>query len=157
MCVCITMYNEDEDLFKLTLSGVIQNFNVMTMDEHLNFKGQDMVVVLVCDGFDKIPKEMKAYMRRHKLFDERILREKGFMKCVDEDEDKWKMKPIKDVLEKNEVNKKRVPPKNICHLFQVSTWNFGLDQDHLTGRRINFVFAMKHNNDGKINSHKWFF
>jgi len=74
------MYNEDDDLFKITLSGVIQNFNVMTMDDGLKFTGQDMVVCLVCDGFDKIPTEMKDYMRRHKLFDERILQEKGFMR-----------------------------------------------------------------------------
>jgi len=40
---------------------------------------------------------------------------------------KWKMKNIKDCLEKNEINKKRLPPKNLLHLFQVSTWNFGLE------------------------------
>ena len=48
-------------------------------------------------------------------------------------------------------------PKNCLHLFQVCTWDFGLKDDHLGGRRINFVFALKHANDGKINSHKWFF
>ena len=48
-------------------------------------------------------------------------------------------------------------PKNCLHLFQVCTWDFGLSDDHLGGRRINFVFALKQANDGKINSHKWFF
>ena len=47
--------------------------------------------------------------------------------------------------------------KNCLHLFQVCTWNFDLKFDYLSGRRINFVFALKQRNDGKINSHKWFF
>ena len=42
-------------------------------------------------------------------------------------------------------------------MFQVSTREFGLDRYHQTKKRVNFIFAMKHNNDGKINSHKWFF
>jgi len=89
------MYNEDEDLFKITLSGVIQNYNVMAMDETLGLTGQDMVVCLVCDGFDKIPEDMKAYLRKHKLFDERILRNKGYMKEV---KGKWKLKPLDEIM-----------------------------------------------------------
>ena len=49
-------------------------------------------------------------------------------------------------------------PTNMLHLFQVCTWDFGLkDANKLNGRRINFIFALKQRNDGKINSHKWFF
>ena len=48
-------------------------------------------------------------------------------------------------------------PSNILHMFQVQTCDFGLQEDALKGRRINFVFAVKQRNDGKINSHKWFF
>jgi len=48
-------------------------------------------------------------------------------------------------------------PKNCLHLFQVCSWDFGLSKDELCGRRINFIFALKQRNDGKINSHKWFF
>ena len=32
IAVCITMYNEDESEFKTTLTGLIQNYNVMYMD-----------------------------------------------------------------------------------------------------------------------------
>jgi hypothetical protein len=48
-------------------------------------------------------------------------------------------------------------PKNCLHLFQTCSWDFGLSKDELCGRRINFIFALKQRNDGKINSHKWFF
>ena len=153
------MYNEDEELFKATLQGIIQNYNVMSMTE--NFKAGDMMVCLVCDGFNGIPERMKDYLRKHRLFDERTLQEKGFMEEKDNEEGKkkFKMKAIKNCMEDKSINKdiEITPPKNILHLFQVSTWNFGLDQDHLSGRRINFCFGLKHNNDGKINSHKWFF
>jgi len=37
LCVCITMYNEDDELFKVTLKGVVQNYNVMAMDKKINF------------------------------------------------------------------------------------------------------------------------
>ena len=33
----------------------------------------------------------------------------------------------------------------------------GLEDDILKGRRVHLCFGVKHRNDGKINSHKWFF
>jgi cellulose synthase/poly-beta-1,6-N-acetylglucosamine synthase-like glycosyltransferase len=48
-------------------------------------------------------------------------------------------------------------PPNLLHLFQAQTCDFGLDKDYLKLKRINFMFAIKHRNDGKINSHRWFF
>lgn len=67
----------------------------------------------------------------------------------------WKMKTMRELMDAS-VEDKDVP-KNCLHLFQVCTWNFDLKHDYLSGRRINFVFALKQRNDGKINSHKWFF
>lgn len=67
---------------------------------------------------------------------------------------KWIMKTMNELMPT--VDEKEVP-KNALHLFQVCTWDFGLDEDSLKGRRINFIFAIKQRNDGKINSHKWFF
>ena len=39
----------------------------------------------------------------------------------------------------------------------MTTWDFGIEKEILKGRRINFMFCIKQRNDGKINSHKWFF
>ena len=39
----------------------------------------------------------------------------------------------------------------------MTTWDLGLTEDYLKGRRIHICFGIKHRNDGKINSHKWFF
>ena len=65
------------------------------------------------------------------------------------------MKPLKDIMDPN-VDEKDIP-KNILHLWQVTTWDLGLEDDNLKGRRMHIMFAVKHRNDGKINSHKWFF
>lgn len=39
----------------------------------------------------------------------------------------------------------------------MTSLDFGLKDKELAIHRINFMFGVKHRNDGKINSHKWFF
>lgn len=68
-------------------------------------------------------------------------------------EGKLKMKDVRDLMNPGVKSF----PSNLIHMFQISTWDFGLKEDVLRGRRINFVFAVKQRNDGKINSHRWFF
>ena len=65
------------------------------------------------------------------------------------------MKQIRDIM--SEKVKPEKHPTNLLHCFQCTTWDFGLKDDILKGRRINFMFCIKQRNDGKINSHKWFF
>jgi cellulose synthase/poly-beta-1,6-N-acetylglucosamine synthase-like glycosyltransferase len=65
----------------------------------------------------------------------------------------YKMKDMRDVMDKD----CKKMPANLIHCFQVQSWDFGLGEDYLKSRRINFIFAIKQRNDGKINSHKWFF
>ena len=66
---------------------------------------------------------------------------------------KWKMKRVEDLMDDDVKN----TPSNVLHMFQISTWDFGLDNQLLSGRRINFVCAIKQKNAGKIDSHRWFF
>ena len=67
------------------------------------------------------------------------------------------MKDLKLMLMDNNVKEEDIP-NNVLHLFQICTWDFGIrDHSGLNGRRINFMFCVKQRNDGKINSHKWFF
>ena len=65
------------------------------------------------------------------------------------------MKQMKNLMDED-VPEEKVP-ENLLHCFQVTTWDFGIESDLLKGRRINFMFCIKQRNDGKINSHKWFF
>jgi N-acetylglucosamine-6-phosphate deacetylase len=55
LMTCITMYNEDVEEFKTSMRGVLQNYEVMCQDPNINMKKNDFLVVLCCDGFDKIP------------------------------------------------------------------------------------------------------
>ena len=57
------MYNETEDELQATLSGVIQNYNAMFMDPDLKLRQQEMVVVLVCDGYDNVTDSFKKFAK----------------------------------------------------------------------------------------------
>ena len=54
---------------------------------------------------------------------------------------KWKMKNMRDIMMEG-VDPSDVP-SNILHCFQVTTWDFGLSDKILKGRRINFMFCIK--------------
>ena len=71
LAVCITMYNEDENLLMHTLGGVMQNYNAMYKDQDLVFRQKDMVVVLVCDGYGALTNTFKEFCFKRKLFDEK--------------------------------------------------------------------------------------
>jgi hypothetical protein len=49
------MYNEDVAEFKFTMRGVLQNIEALCQDPKIQMKKNDVVVVLCCDGFEKIP------------------------------------------------------------------------------------------------------
>ena len=154
LAVCITMYNEDEGELKRTLRGCLHNYNCLKIDPKTNFTKDDFLVVVICDGYERIPASFKAMAREKQLLDEEVLFQKGFMDVGREGE--FKMKNMRDIMDPN-VDPDKVP-SNILHCFQATTWDFGIDDtDILKGRRINFMFCIKQRNDGKINSHKWFF
>jgi len=153
VAVCITMYNEDEKELQHTLRGCLHNYNCLKLDEKTAFTKDDFLVVVICDGYERIPESLKVLARDKGFLDEEQLFQKGFMDLNRDQE--FKMKNMRDVMDE-EVPPDKVPT-NILHCFQVTTWDFGIEQDILKGRRINFMFCIKQRNDGKINSHKWFF
>lgn len=58
---------------------------------------------------------------------------------MDKDRDgKVKMKDMRDIMEPDAKI-----PLNLIHMFQVQSWDFGLTDDTLKSRRINFIFAIK--------------
>ena len=111
-----------------------------------------MIVALVCDGFDKLAPEFKEFAYEKQFFDQEILRHNDFLKK--NRDGNWNMKEMGELI--LEGREEDLPP-NILHCFQVRTWDFDLEDEVPRDRRINFVFALKQRNDGKINSHKWFY
>ena len=156
MCICITMYNEDEGELKNTLRGIVHNYNCFRAeDEKYGLTKDDFGVFIICDGYDRIPDSFKKHARDKGFLDEELLVQRGFMDRTDDKTAPYKMRPLKNIMDET------VPieeiPRNILHVWQVTTWDLGLEEDILKGRRMHIMFAVKHRNDGKINSHKWFF
>jgi hypothetical protein len=79
LAVCITMYNENEQELKNTLTGVIHNYNELRIDKSLDLKKEDFVVFLICDGYDRIPESFKRYASEKQFFDIDVLIQKGFL------------------------------------------------------------------------------
>jgi len=122
-------------------------------DPNAKFTKDDFLVFVVVDGYERIPESFKKFAREKNFLDEKVLIQKGFL--TKDKEGNLTMKKMEDLMDKGV--KKENTPTNILHMFQVTSWDFGIDEDILKGRRINFIFAIKQRNDGKINSHKWFF
>ena len=73
LAICITMYNEDEEELKTTLRGLLHNYNCLKKDERHNFSKDDFLVVLVCDGYERIPESFKKLARSKGFLDEEVL------------------------------------------------------------------------------------
>ena len=113
LAVCITMYNEDVKEFKDTLEGVLQNYNSMYMDETLQLRRSDLIVVCVCDGFERVTPDFIEYATRLQFFDIDILKNNDFME--QNREGKWVMKTMENLMDKTVLTEEI--PKNIVHLF----------------------------------------
>ena len=149
------MYNEDENELKTTLRGIVHNYNCFRAetDKHGDLTKDDFCVTIICDGYDRIPESFKQHARSKGFLDEEMLVAKNYM--TKDDKGKYKMQDLNKVMDSN-VAEADIP-KNILHIWMVTTWDLGLEEDILKGRRMHIMFAVKHRNDGKINSHRWFF
>ena len=58
----------------------MENYLYLRSDEDLKFKKEDMVVFLICDGFERIPESFKNYASEKNFLDLELLKEKGFLK-----------------------------------------------------------------------------
>jgi len=92
------MYNEDEEELKTTLTGCLQNYNCLRVDERHNFTKDDFLVVVVCDGYENIPASFKKFATKKQFFDENVLITKGFMEQK-KDGTGWKMKSMKEIMD----------------------------------------------------------
>ena len=147
------MYNEDITELQHTLSGIMQNYNCLKLDQKHKLTKDDFLVVVICDGYERIPESFKQFARSRHFLNEEILTNKGYM--IKDRDGNLKMKNLKDIMDPDADPKNT--PDNMLHIFQVTSWDFGVKEDYLKAHRINFIFGVKHRNDGKINSHKWFF
>ena len=81
MTICITMYNEDENELKNTLRGIVHNYNCFRAEgnQYKHLTKDDFTVMIICDGYDRIPESFKAHARAKGFLDEEILVSKNYM------------------------------------------------------------------------------
>lgn len=136
LCICITMYNEDEIAFTRTMHSVMKNIAHLCSRNRSRVWGKDgwkkVVVTIVADGRTKVHKGVLNALAAMGVFQEGIA--------------------------KNYVNGKEVQ----AHIFEYTT-QISLDSElKFQGAEkgivpVQVIFCLKEKNAKKINSHRWLF
>jgi chitin synthase len=134
--IVITMYNEEDELFARTMSGVIKNIEHMNNRPNSKTWGKDawkkIVVCVVSDGRAKINPRTRAVLAGLGVY--------------------------QDGIAKQQVNGKDVT----AHIYEYTT-QMALDikKGVVSVRKgntpVQMLFCLKEKNQKKINSHRWFF
>ncbi|KAH8712085.1 chitin synthase-domain-containing protein [Phaeosphaeriaceae sp. PMI808] len=134
--IVITMYNEEDELFARTMTGVIKNIEYMNSRTNSKTWGKDawkkIVVCVVSDGRAKINPRTRAVLAGLGVY--------------------------QDGIAKQQVNGKNVT----AHIYEYTT-QMTLDiKKGVVGVKkgntpVQMLFCLKEENKKKINSHRWFF
>ncbi|KAF2704722.1 glycosyltransferase family 2 protein [Pleomassaria siparia CBS 279.74] len=134
--IVVTMYNEEDELFARTMTGVIKNIEYMNSRTNSKTWGKDawkkIVVCVVSDGRAKINPRTRAVLAGLGVY--------------------------QDGIAKQQVNGKDVT----AHIYEYTT-QMTLDiKKGVVGVKkgttpVQMLFCLKEKNQKKINSHRWFF
>ncbi|KAF2503095.1 hypothetical protein BU16DRAFT_521716 [Lophium mytilinum] len=134
--IVITMYNEEDELFARTMSGVIKNIEYMNSRTNSKTWGKDawkkIVVCVVSDGRAKINPRTRAVLAGLGVY--------------------------QDGIAKQQVNGKDVT----AHIYEYTTQmtveiKKGIVNVKKGVTPVQVLFCLKEKNQKKINSHRWFF
>ncbi|EUC31242.1 glycosyltransferase family 2 protein [Bipolaris zeicola 26-R-13] len=134
--IVITMYNEEDELFARTMSGVIKNIEYMNSRTNSKTWGKDawkkIVVCVVSDGRAKINPRTRAVLAGLGVY--------------------------QDGIAKQQVNGKDVT----AHIYEYTTQmtldiKKGVVNVKKGNTPVQMLFCLKEKNQKKINSHRWFF
>lgn len=139
MMIVITMYNEDHILLGRTLKGVMDNIRHMVKKKNSDTWGPDawkkIVVCIVSDGRSKINEKSLALI--------------SSLGCY------------QDGFAKDEINAKKVGMHVYEHTTMVNIKNVREDSLEMVANEttvpVQLLFALKEQNQKKINSHRWAF
>lgn len=136
ICICITMYNEDETLFTRTLHAVFKNIAYLCQRSNSKVWGPNgwkkVVLTIIADGRTKVSPRVLDCLAAIGVY--------------------------QDGVAKNFVNGAEVR----AHLFEYTAQVCLTEDMRFQGAEKNLVpvqvmFCMKEKNAKKINSHRWFF
>eukprot|EP00347_Sterkiella_histriomuscorum_P019417 403341703 len=177
LAIGVTMYNESWQEFKKTILGVFQAQIDIYLDQikiNKSYSWDDFrdkfVIVLIADGYKNLKKEFKDQAQQLGIFEESVFR--PFVKVVEHSsnnkEDLKNIFEIKEIIKiklesEEETHSHSEPIMNIIHCFQsqikLGEFNFDMDptMQEFMQNKVNFVFAVKHFNNQKIDSHLYFY
>ncbi|KAF2842031.1 glycosyltransferase family 2 protein [Patellaria atrata CBS 101060] len=134
--IVVTMYNEEDELFARTMSGVIKNIEYMNSRTNSKTWGKDawkkIVVCVVSDGRAKINPRTRAVLAAMGVY--------------------------QDGIAKQQVNGKDVT----AHIYEYTTqMTLEVKKNVVQVKKgtvpVQMLFCLKEKNQKKINSHRWFF
>ncbi|OCL11207.1 glycosyltransferase family 2 protein [Glonium stellatum] len=134
--IVVTMYNEEDELFARTMTGVIKNIEFMNSRTNSKTWGKDawkkIVVCVVSDGRAKINPRTRAVLAAMGVY--------------------------QDGIAKQTVNGKDVT----AHIYEYTTQmqleiKKGVVNVKKGNTPVQMLFCLKEKNQKKINSHRWFF
>ncbi|KAF2007635.1 glycosyltransferase family 2 protein [Amniculicola lignicola CBS 123094] len=134
--IVVTMYNEEDELFARTMTGVIKNIEYMNSRTNSKTWGKDawkkIVVCVVSDGRGKINPRTRAVLAAMGVY--------------------------QDGIAKQQVNGKDVT----AHIYEyTSQMTMDIKKGVVNVKKgqtpIQMLFCLKEKNQKKINSHRWFF
>jgi len=134
--IVITMYNEEDELFARTMSGVIKNIEYMNSRTSSKTWGKEawkkIVVCIVSDGRAKINPRTRAVLAAMGVY--------------------------QDGIAKQQVNGEDVT----AHIYEYTTqMNLEIKKNVVNVKKgntpVQVLFCLKEKNQKKINSHRWFF
>lgn len=134
--ICVTLYNETEDLLARTLQGIAKNILFLSRRSPEEGWGVEswrkIVVCIVADGRDKLNERTRMLMERLGVFQHGL---------------------AKNTVGNSPVN---------AHLYEYSTIIGVKDvRDTVSFGSLTYpmqiIFCLKEHNKGKINSHRWYF
>ncbi|KAF2871592.1 chitin synthase-domain-containing protein [Massariosphaeria phaeospora] len=134
--IVVTMYNEEDELFARTMTGVIKNIEYMNSRTNSKTWGKDawkkIVVCVVSDGRAKINARTRAVLAALGVY--------------------------QDGIAKQQVNGQDVT----AHIYEYTTQMTVEIKKGVVGVKkgttpVQMLFCLKEKNQKKINSHRWFF
>ncbi|CDW89133.1 chitin synthase 1 [Stylonychia lemnae] len=176
LAIGITMYNEGWSLFKKTVLGVFQAIIDIYLDQMKignqiswdQFKDK-ILIVLIADGYKNLKKDFKEEATRLGIFDESVIT--PFLKRLEHSVKREELMNLFEIKEninikletEDQMYDQNNPIMNIIHCFQsqisLDVFDFQIDQSlgGFVKNQVNFIFAVKHFNNQKIDSHLYFY
>ena len=151
--ICISIYNENWMEFVKTMKGVLRYIKECEESRHPD--PQEIAVMAIVDGYDKMDRELKKNLSKIGLYNEQRISEEFF-----EDRGEAKKKFAKYMYVQDQTREHYM--SNCMHVFhskmnKAQIGEFAQGENFSDVPFMHFYFCVKHMNGGKLDTHFWFF